>query len=107
MKKTDAKHRRKKTRRVFKKRKISGLTAIILVCSAWIMVSVPFYFKMHAENSRLSVESQNLTRDIDNLSSAISELNSEIADLNTRERVLGILEGQVWDNSDNVTYYGD
>lgn len=71
------------------------------------MVSVPFYFKMHAENSRLSVESQNLTRDIDNLSSAISELNSEIADLNTRERVLGILEGQVWDNSDNVTYYGD
>lgn len=58
-------------------------------------------------SNTLAVQNQTLTLDIEERTAKIESLKSEITKLQEKSRVLGMLEGQVYDNKNNVYYYGD
>lgn len=62
---------------------------------------------LRSYSTDLSVDNQALAIDIEQRSAAIETLKSEIATLQEKNRVLGMLEGQVSENSNNVYYYGE
>lgn len=57
-------------------------------------------------SNNLAVENQKLVYDIQQRQANIEQLKGEIAQLQEKSRVLGMLEGQVYENPNNVFYYG-
>lgn len=99
---TNSKKQRQARRRRFRTSKV-----IAAIC----LGSALFYFGttliLRSYSNSLSVTNQQLANDIEQRSAAIEELKSEIATLQEKNRVLGMLEGQVSEDSNNVYYYGN
>ncbi len=81
---------------------ISGL--IFTLCLGYFLVAK---LVLQSYSNSLAVQNQTLTNEIEQRSTAIDALKSEITELQEKGRVLGMLEGQVYDNKNNVYYYGD
>lgn len=81
---------------------ISGL--IFTFCLGYFLVAK---LVLQSYSNSLAVQNQTLTNEIEQRSTAIDALKSEITELQEKGRVLGMLEGQVYDNKNNVYYYGD
>lgn len=62
---------------------------------------------LQSYSTALAVQNQKLTSEIGERTTAIDALETEIAKLQEKSRVLGMLEGQVTDNKNNVYYYGE
>jgi cell division protein FtsL len=80
---------------------------LIFVCFV-IMLAAFLFSRIYGQsiNSTLSASNQQLEAEIKSADSAISDLETEISQLQEKSRVLGMLEGQVSENQDNVYYYG-
>lgn len=99
------KHRtssRAKKRKGYRQLTIS--VAAFLLCGA-IFIGTRLF--VQSASNELAVKNQTLTLDIDSRTAKIESLKSEITKLQEKSRVLGMLEGQVYDNKNNVYYYGD
>lgn len=74
-------------------------------------LSFTFYFAtrlgLNPYNTRLSVENQKLTSDIDTTLNEIDDLQAQISALQEKTRVLGMLDYQVSDNSNNIYIIDD
>lgn len=99
MRKNSKKRQKKKHRSVF--RVLFG----VLIASTLIYFGTTLILRSYSNS--LSVTNQQLTADIEQRSAAIEDLKSEIATLQEKTRVLGMLEGQVSEDSNNVYYYGN
>lgn len=60
---------------------------------------------VRSASTTLSVQNQKLEEDLAARSAAIEQLKGEISQLQEKSRVLGMLDGQVTDDQDNVYYY--
>lgn len=90
-----------------KKRKIFTFQRILyslLLISGIGYVGVRLLLRSYSDN--LAKMNQELTSDISTYSANVDELKDEIYQLQEKSRVLGMLEGQVSENSNNVYYYG-
>ncbi len=80
------------------------LTIFIAILIALLYFSASLVLRTYSNN--LSVENQKLVYDIQQRQANIEQLKGEIAQLQEKSRVLGMLEGQVYENPNNVFYYG-
>lgn len=62
-------------------------------------------FFLRTANTSLSIENQKTNNQIEETSQTIKSLEEDINQLEQKTRVIGILDGQVTDNEDNVIYY--
>lgn len=97
-----ARGRSRKKNRLNRVTMISGL--IFTLCLGYFLVAK---LVLQSYSNSLAVQNQTLTNEIEQRSTAIDALKSEITELQEKGRVLGMLEGQVYDNKNNVYYYGD
>lgn len=81
-----------------------ALTIVVAIVFALGYFSTSLILGSYSNN--LSVENQKLVYDIQQRQSNIEQLKGEIAQLQEKSRVLGMLEGQVYENPNNVYYYG-
>ncbi|UNT97039.1 hypothetical protein [Allobaculum mucilyticum] len=100
--KRTARGRSRKKNRLNRVTMISGL--IFTLCLGYFLVAK---LVLQSYSNSLAVQNQTLTNEIEQRSTAIDALKSEITELQEKGRVLGMLEGQVYDNKNNVYYYGD
>lgn len=100
--KRTARGRSRKKNRLNRVTMISGL--IFTFCLGYFLVAK---LVLQSYSNSLAVQNQTLTNEIEQRSTAIDALKSEITELQEKGRVLGMLEGQVYDNKNNVYYYGD
>ncbi len=91
-----------------KKTKISKVKvlcfSIFLISAACFLGSKLF---LHSASSALALENQTITEELSEHTAAIEQLKGDITQLQDKNRVLGMLEGQVSDNEGNVYYYQD
>lgn len=76
-----------------------------LVCIAFILASVFYCFTkigLNSYNITLSVQDQTLASEVKEKEEAIDELEAEVNNLQDKTRVLGMLEGDVKDNQNNI-----
>lgn len=88
-----------------KQSKAKRLVTTVFIVSAVLFLGCRFILKSY--NTSLSIDNQKLSAEIDSMNESIEVLKSEITQLEEKNRVLGVLEGQVFDNQDNVVYYNE
>lgn len=96
---------RKKAEKKTRRRRFTVKTAIYAVFAVTLLAYVGSTLLLGSHNTRLAVKNQDLLGDIDERSAAINRLEGEITELQEKNRVLGMLDGQVSDNGGNVYYY--
>lgn len=77
----------------------------VLLCAAFILSALFYCFTkigLNAYNITLSVEDQKLAAEVNQKQELIDELQTEVNNLQDKSRVLGMLEGQVQDNQNNI-----
>lgn len=79
------------------------LITVIFCITAILYLGCRFFLR--TENTRLSVENQKAENTIETISGNIEVLENEISSLQEKSRVIGILDGQVSENQDNVYFY--
>ncbi|MGM9961341.1 MAG: hypothetical protein ACI32F_08590 [Allobaculum sp.] len=92
--------RRKKKRKLFS---VQHVLYSLLFLSVLGYFGVRVLLRSYSDN--LAKTNQELTTDIATYSANVDELKDEIYQLQEKSRVLGMLEGQVSENSNNVYYY--
>lgn len=76
-----------------------------LVCIAFILAFVFYCFTkigLNSYNITLSVQDQKLAAEVKQKEETIDELETEVNNLQDKTRVLGMLEGDVKDNQNNI-----
>lgn len=102
MKNPSSKNTQKKKRRF--SRTFTVLASTLLASFAIYAVTSLF---LRSYSNELSMQNQQYTSDIEQSAAAIEQLKGEISQLQEKSRVLGMLEGQVTEDSNNVYYYGN
>ncbi len=96
------KHSKTKKTNLFSKPYFLTICIVILVALGYFSTSLI----LGTYSNNLAVENQKLVYDIQQRQANIEQLKGEIAQLQEKSRVLGMLEGQVYENPNNVFYYG-
>ncbi|MDO4663945.1 MAG: hypothetical protein Q4A59_03585 [Erysipelotrichaceae bacterium] len=99
----------KSTQHTAKKKKKKKIFTPKHVLYSLLFLSVVGYIGvcllLRSYSDNLAKTNQELTSDISTYSANVDELKDEIYQLQEKSRVLGMLDGQVSENSNNVYYY--
>ncbi len=102
MKNPSSKNRPKKKRRIGKA--YTFILGMLVFCFAFYAFAS---LVLRSYSNELSLQNQKYTAQIEQSSADIEQLKGEISQLQEKSRVLGMLEGQVTEDSNNVYYYGN